>query len=54
METEELVEMAQRQETRREKLFGTRRLPRDVDDKTDPDENERDHRSKHKTVDRLA
>jgi len=54
MQTEELVKTAQQQEARRKKLFGARKMPRDMDDETDPDENERNHRSKEKIVDRLA
>lgn len=45
MQAEELVKTAQQQQTRLKKLKDARKNRRDLDEDTDSDPNERDHRS---------
>ena len=54
MQAEELTKTAQQQQTRLKKLFGARKNSRDLDDDTDSEKHEQDHRSNRNPVDFLA
>jgi hypothetical protein len=53
MQTEELTKAAQQQKDRLKRLYGERRNRRDLDEDTDSETSERDHRS-NRNLDFLA
>jgi len=53
MQTEELTKVAQQQKDRLKKLYGGRKNPGDLDEDTDSETQERDHRS-NRNLDFLA
>ena len=53
MQTEELTKVARQQKDRLKKLYGGRKNPGDLDEDTDSETQERDHRS-NRNLDFLA
>jgi hypothetical protein len=51
---EELIKTAQQQRAQRSKLYRVRRNPRDADENSDPQANEKDHQAPRKAIDFLA
>ena len=54
MQPGELLKTAQHQQTRLKQLFGARKKLRDLDEETDSETHEHDHRSKQSPTDFLA
>jgi len=54
MQAEELIKTAQQQKSRLKKLYAARNKPGDLDEDSDSERREQDHRSKRNAVDFIA